>query len=83
MKIEDFANNIFPRDGSAFEVGIRLNLDPQDPNSFKWSFRQEKKVDMGVGTFCSVQIVTRRRSIYRFLFENVRETVRKAELWLE
>ena len=83
MKVEDFANNIFPNEGSAFEVTVSLKLDPQNKNEFLWSFPQTEKVDMGVGTFCNIQIITKKRSIYQFLFEMIKDTSRKVELCLD
>lgn len=77
MKVNHFAENVFPQSGVAFEVQIELETNPNDPNRFAWTFQQERPVDMRVGTYCNIQVITRRRSIIRYMFENIRERYRK------
>lgn len=79
LKISQFAEDIFPLYGAAFEVVIELEMDPNDPTQFNWTFEQDRPVDMSTGTFCNVQVITKRRSIFRYLFENLREVYRGAE----
>lgn len=79
LKISQFAENIFPTVGAAFEVEIELEMDPQHPDQFHWTFEQERPVDMSTGTFCNVQIITRRRSIFKYLFENLRDNYRSTK----
>ena len=73
LKLSHFAENIFPQGDVAYEVQIELEMSKDDPTQFAWTFAQEKPVDMRTGTFCNVQVITKRRSILKYLFENVRE----------
>lgn len=77
LKNEQFTQAVFPKDGAAFEVEIELEVNPDNADEFKWTFDQEKPVDMSTGTLCDVQVITKRRSVFRYLFENLREKYRR------
>lgn len=67
------ANEIFPDDNSVFEIEIELAENPDGSGGLDWSFKSDSLIDMSVGTFCDVEIVTKSRSIIEYLFENVKE----------
>lgn len=73
LRTETFATDVFPEQGAAFEVEIELNLTPE--RKLDWSFESDEEVNMSVGTFCNVQIITKRRSVYQYMFESVRKTI--------
>jgi len=77
MKMAQFAENVFPETGVAYEVHIELEMKPEDGTGFNWTFRQERPVDMSAGTVCDIRVITRRRSPFRYLFESARERARK------
>lgn len=78
LKNEQFTQAVFPKEGAAFVVEIELEMNPDDQDEFNWTFEQEKHVDMSTGTLCDVQVITKRRSVFRYLFENLREKYRRA-----
>jgi len=91
VKMENFVNGIFPEEGSAFVIEIemdtkvsetkgengQINAKSQNKVIEKlcWSFGEPKEADMSIGTFCSVQVVTKKRSMFDFLFEQVNATI--------
>lgn len=77
LKNEQFTQAVFPQEGAAFIVEIELETNPDSPDLFNWTFSQEKPVDMSTGTLCDVQVITKRRSVFRYLFENLREIYRR------
>lgn len=82
LKVESFANDIFP-EKATFAVRILLEEDPGKPGQVYWSHAKEKEVRIDTGTFCGIQIVTKRMPVYRKLFDEIDNTVRKASLWVE
>lgn len=66
-------NEIFPDDNSVFEIEIDMGRNPDAPDELDWSFPSDDPIDMSVGTFCNVEVVVKSRSIFRYLFENVKE----------
>lgn len=81
LKNENFVGDIFPEQGAAFVV--KMELHRQDDGSLVWSFKPDEPVDMGTGTFCDIRIVTKRRSVYEYLFESVREKAIKGRMMFE
>lgn len=77
LKNEQFTQAVFPQEGAAYVVEIELELNSDNPDEFNWTFEQEKHVDMSTGTQCDVQVITKRRSVFRYLFENLREKYRR------
>ena len=66
-----------------YEVRIDLQRDPSNPALYDWSFGQPDNVDMEIGTYCSVLTETRRRSMFRYLFEASRTKIRNLKLRFE
>lgn len=72
LHIESFATGVFPdQQGNVYEFEIELNITPQ--HKLEWSFDPEEEIDMSTGTFCNVQIITKSRSVYEYMFESVRK----------
>lgn len=67
FKLEEFTSAVFPTE-AAFMVQIRLEDHPQDKNRIRWSHRGGEDINVKIGTFCSLQIVTRVRPVYELLF---------------
>ena len=67
FKLEEFTNAIFPTEAS-FMVKIILEDNPQNKEGIRWSHSQGDNIDIKIGTFCDLQIVTRRRPIFSLLF---------------
>lgn len=74
-------DEIFPDGGSAFEITIKLSAEEGHPENLEWSFPSKEKIDMSVGTFCSIDVITKSRSIFQYLMENVQETRNSFKLW--
>jgi len=72
---------IFPDERSVFEIEIELDVDADNPDRLKWSFSNEEEIDMSVATFCNVEVITKSRSFFGYLMENVRQTSNKFRLW--
>ena len=68
FKLEEFTTAIFPSE-AAFMVKIILEDDPQDKGGIHWSHNKGKDIDIKIGTFCNLQIVTSRRPIFDLLWE--------------
>ena len=81
LKNETFVGDIFPAQGAVFVV--KMVLHRQEDGSLAWSFKPDEPIDMGTGTFCDIRIVTKRRSVYKYLFESVREKARKVQMAFE
>ncbi len=64
---EDLAAAVLPKEGAAFEVKVLLDAHPTLPGSLRWSHQPPAHADVRIGTFCSVQILTRRRPILDLL----------------
>lgn len=75
------ADGIFPQDGTAFEIRIELDKSESCPEELKWSFPLKEKVDMSTGTFCSIEVITKSRSVFEYLMENVQETRNSFRIW--
>lgn len=82
LKVESFANDIFP-EKATFAVRVLLTEDPEHAGKIHWSHAKEEDVHVDTGTFCNIQIVTKRMPVYMKLFEDIDDTVRKVSLWLE
>lgn len=81
LKNETFVGDIFPEQGAAFVV--KMVLHQQENGALAWSFKPDEPIDMGTGTFCDIRIVTKRRSVYKYLFESVREKAVKFQMTFE
>lgn len=67
FKLEEFTSAVYPSEAS-FMVKIRLEDDPKDKNRIRWSHQSGEEVNIKIGTFCSLQIVTRNRPVFDLLF---------------
>ena len=67
FKLEEFTTAIFPSEAS-FMVKILLEDDPLNKDDIHWSHKKGNDIDIKIGTFCNLQIVTRKRSIFDLLF---------------
>lgn len=67
FKINEFTSAVFSSE-AAFMVQIRLEDNPQDKSTIRWSHKGGEDIDMKIGTLCSMQIVTRVRPVYKLLF---------------
>lgn len=67
FKLEEFTSAVFPNE-AAFMVQIRLNDHPRDASKIHWSHQDGEHISVKIGTFCSLQIVTRHRPVYDLLF---------------
>ena len=67
FKLEEFTSAVFPSE-AAFMVQIKLEDHPQDKSKIRWSHQSGENINMKIGTFCSLQIVTRNRPVFDLLF---------------
>jgi len=74
-------DEIFPDNRSVFEVEIELSESLTNPSGLDWSFPHKEAVEMGVGTFCNIDVIVRSRSLFKYLFENVQEKENAVKLW--
>lgn len=83
LKNEEMANRLLSSGDMMYQVQIDLLPSPDDPSQYDWSFGEPEDVNLNVGTYCSVMSETRRRSMFRYLFESVRTRFRGAKLRVE
>jgi len=83
MKLQNpsLVDEIFPDNRSVFEIEIELNESVNNPSGLDWSFPHKEAVEMGVGTFCNIDVIVRSRSLFKYLFENVQEKENAVKLW--
>lgn len=62
-----------------YEVRIDLLHSAENPGEYDWSFGVPAGVSMGIGTHCSVLTQTNRRSIFVYLFEEVKRKFHAVE----
>lgn len=80
---KSIVDEIYPNSGAVFFVGIKMDIDPKDPTSLQWSFRNSGDLDTGVGTYCDIQVITKSRSMFKYLFEGINEKKHELELLLK
>ena len=83
LKSEEMAGRLLASGEMMYQVNIVLRRSGEDPSRYDWSFGEPEDVSMNVGTYCSVLSETRRRSMFRYLFESVRTRSRAIRLRLE
>ena len=83
LKNEEMAQRLLSSGEMMYQVQIDLLPAPEDPALYDWSFGQPEDVSMNVGTYCSVLTETRRRSMFRYLFEGARTRFRSLKLRTE
>lgn len=70
FKVSPYVGEILPEE-AAFEVKVVLKSDPDNSNEPRWSFAKPERSELFLGTFCRLQIVTRKRYIYELLTEGI------------
>ena len=83
LKNEEMAGRLLASGEMMYQVQIELFPSSDDPALFDWSFGEPEDVSMNVGTYCSVLSETRRRSMFRYLFEEARTRFRAVKLRTE
>lgn len=84
LKVDSYVSDIFPeKEEATYVVRILLEEDPERPGKILWSHAREEEQKIAMGTFCDIQIVTRRLPVYRKLFEEIDEKARAVRLWVE
>ena len=83
LKSEEMVRRLMESGETLYQVNIELLPSPDDPGLYDWSFGQPEDVNMQVGTYCSVLSETRRRSMFRYLFEEARTRFRAVKLRME
>ena len=83
LKNEEMASRLLSSGDMMYQVQIDLLPSPDDPSQYDWSFGEPEDVNLNVGTYCSVMSETRRRSMFRYLFESVRTRFRSVKLRVE
>ena len=83
LKNEELAARLLSSGEMMYQVHIDLLPSPDNPSEYFWSFGQPEDVNMNVGTYCSVLSEVRRRSMFRYLFEETRTRFRAAKLRAE
>jgi len=71
MKLSQFATDIFP-EGSAYEVKILLD---GNKNKLNWSREKSSHLRFPTGSFCQVQIITRRLRVYEVIIMKLKDKV--------
>ena len=83
LKSNILANRLLEQDDVVYEVRIDLFRSSEDSTRYDWSFGEPVDVSMHIGTYCSVLSETKRRSMFQYLFEQVRSRFRAVELVAE
>lgn len=76
LKIESYIDRLLADHASGYRVILKMNTDAE--GNLAWSYGGQS-TGMETGTFCSVQIITKRRSVHEYLFESVRSGIRKTK----
>jgi len=84
LKVDSYVSDIFPQEEVAtYLVRILLEENPEQPGKILWSHEQTGEQEITMGTFCNIQIVTKRMLVYRKLFEEIDKQRRTIQLWAE
>ena len=78
LQNQSLADEIFPDDASVFEVEIEMQTSS---DGLDWSFKSKNEVDMSVGTFCNIEVITKSRNIFHYMLENVSDAKNSIKLW--
>lgn len=81
LQNESLADEIFPDDASVFEVEIEMQTSRDGSGGLDWSFKSKDGVDMSVGTFCNIEVITKSRNIFHYMLENVSDVRNSIKLW--
>ena len=83
LRSEEMADRLLTAGTTMYQVNIELFTSAENPAEYDWSFGQPDDVNMNIGTYCSVLTETRRRSMFRYLFDSARTRFRAVKLRLE
>ena len=83
LRSEEMADRLLTAGTTMYQVNIELFTSAENPAEYDWSFGQPEDVNMNIGTYCSVLTETRRRSMFRYLFDSARMRFRAVKLRLE
>lgn len=81
LQNQSLADEIFPDDASVFEVEIEMQTSTDGSDGLDWSFKSKNGVDMSVGTFCNIEVITKSRNIFHYMLENVSDAKNSIKLW--
>lgn len=81
LQNQSLADEIFPDDASVFEVEIEMQTSGDGSGELDWSFNSKNGVDMSVGTFCNIEVITKSRNIFQYMLENVSDAKNSLRLW--
>ena len=79
LKSDVLAKQLLEQDNVVYEVLIDLQRDSADPTCYDWSFGVPDNVSMEFGTYCSVLVETRSRSMFQYLFDASRSCFRNLQ----
>ena len=83
LRSEEMADRLLTAGTTMYQVNIELFTSAENPAEYDWSFGEPDYVNMNIGTYCSVLTETRRRSMFRYLFDSARTRFRAVKLRLE
>lgn len=83
LRSEEMADRLLTAGAMMYQVNIELFTSSENPAEYDWSFGEPDDVNMNIGTYCSVLTETRRRSMFRYLFDSARTRFRAVKLRLE
>jgi hypothetical protein len=79
LKSDVLAKQLLEQDNVVYEVLVDLQRSPADPTCYDWSFGVPENVSMEFGTYCSVLVETRSRSMFQYLFDASRSRFRNLQ----
>lgn len=62
-----YAQELMPPENSV-EVRVTLTIDPDSQNKIKWSSKKGERIDLSIGTYCNMLIVTRKYRPLELIF---------------
>ncbi len=83
LKSDIMAQRLQREGNESYEVRIDLLRSPDDSTQYDWSFGVPDEVIINMGTHCSVLTQTNRRSIFYYLFEEVKSKFHAVEQAIE
>lgn len=83
LKSQILAQRLREGKDAVYEVRIELLHQAEDSTQYDWSFGVPDDVVVSVGTHCSVLTQTKRRSIFKFLFEEAKSKFHAVQQTIE
>jgi HlyD family secretion protein len=62
-------------ENSPFQVYVELDADPKTPSGFKWTSSQGPPIQIGSGTFCTMQVIVERRKPISYVIPTIKSTL--------